>query len=255
MIGSLMYLTSSRPDLVFVVCMCARYYAKPTEKNLYVVKQIFRYLKGTINMGLWYSKDSCIALTAFADADHAVSLPYAVTTSNTPDPSILTLDIISSRSKWKMGWLNSTSSEQNISWQISLPRQWDENDLTFLSTSLEIQQLSKGSSEGSGIIPEVPDEPKDNSGSSSSSLSCSDNEVQDSMVDVHIHLEDPAVQRTPCIDPAILMVTEKISSMPTPPTTQAQVTNVSESVSSSTFKQRHLELEMKVETMQKRAWT
>ncbi|GKC94868.1 retrotransposon protein, putative, unclassified [Tanacetum coccineum] len=45
--------------------------AKPTEKHLHAVKRIFRYLRGTINMGLWYSKDSCIALTAFADADHA----------------------------------------------------------------------------------------------------------------------------------------------------------------------------------------
>ncbi|GKC11442.1 integrase, catalytic region, zinc finger, CCHC-type containing protein [Tanacetum coccineum] len=71
MIGSLMYLTSSRPDLVFSVCMCAWYQAKPTEKHLHVVKQIFRYLKGTIDMGLWYSKDSCITLTAYADADHA----------------------------------------------------------------------------------------------------------------------------------------------------------------------------------------
>ncbi|GJW28216.1 hypothetical protein Tco_0045091 [Tanacetum coccineum] len=44
--------------------------AKPTEKHLHAVKRIFRYLKGTINMGLWYSKDSCIALTAFAYADH-----------------------------------------------------------------------------------------------------------------------------------------------------------------------------------------
>ncbi|GKD84502.1 retrovirus-related pol polyprotein from transposon TNT 1-94 [Tanacetum coccineum] len=70
MIGSLMYLTSSRPDLVFAVCMCAQYQAKPTKKHLHVVKQIFRYLKGTINMVLWYSKDSCIALTAFADANH-----------------------------------------------------------------------------------------------------------------------------------------------------------------------------------------
>ncbi|GJX99021.1 retrovirus-related pol polyprotein from transposon TNT 1-94 [Tanacetum coccineum] len=69
LIGTLMYLTSSRPDLVFVVCMCARYQAKPTEKHLHAVKRIFRYL--LINMGLWYSKDSCIALTAFADADHA----------------------------------------------------------------------------------------------------------------------------------------------------------------------------------------
>ncbi|GJR80146.1 retrovirus-related pol polyprotein from transposon TNT 1-94 [Tanacetum coccineum] len=70
MIDTLMYLTSSRPDLVFVVCMCARYQAKPTEKQLHAVKRIFRYLRGTINMGLWYPKDSCIAQTAFANADH-----------------------------------------------------------------------------------------------------------------------------------------------------------------------------------------
>ncbi|GKE97908.1 hypothetical protein Tco_0021259 [Tanacetum coccineum] len=69
MISTFMYLTS--PDLVFVVCMCARYQAKPIEKHLHAVKRIFRYLRGTINIGLWYSKDSCIALTAFADADHA----------------------------------------------------------------------------------------------------------------------------------------------------------------------------------------
>ncbi|GJW54878.1 retrovirus-related pol polyprotein from transposon TNT 1-94 [Tanacetum coccineum] len=58
MIGSLMYLTSSRPDLIYVVFLCARYQAKPTEKHLNAVKQIFRYLKGTINIGLWYSKDT-----------------------------------------------------------------------------------------------------------------------------------------------------------------------------------------------------
>ncbi|GKF38291.1 uncharacterized mitochondrial protein-like protein, partial [Tanacetum coccineum] len=52
MIGTLMYLTASRPDLVLVVCMCARYQANPTEKNLHAVKQIFRYLQGTINMGM-----------------------------------------------------------------------------------------------------------------------------------------------------------------------------------------------------------
>ncbi|GJZ08273.1 retrovirus-related pol polyprotein from transposon TNT 1-94 [Tanacetum coccineum] len=71
MIGSLMYLTSSRPDLIYAVCLCARYQAKPTEKQLLVVKWIFRYLKGTINMDLWYSKDTDMSLTAYADADHA----------------------------------------------------------------------------------------------------------------------------------------------------------------------------------------
>ncbi|GKB05013.1 hypothetical protein Tco_0833208 [Tanacetum coccineum] len=58
--------------------MCARqtkkkYQAKPTEKHLHAVKRIFRYLRGTINMGLWYSKDFCIALTAFADCYHSVT--------------------------------------------------------------------------------------------------------------------------------------------------------------------------------------
>ncbi|GJY15408.1 hypothetical protein Tco_0385830 [Tanacetum coccineum] len=71
MIGTLMYLTACRPDLVFAMCMCARYQAKPTEKYLHAVKRIFRCLQGTINIGLWYPKDSCITLTAFADADHA----------------------------------------------------------------------------------------------------------------------------------------------------------------------------------------
>ncbi|GJS46560.1 retrovirus-related pol polyprotein from transposon TNT 1-94 [Tanacetum coccineum] len=71
MVGTLMYLTSSRPDLVYVVCMCSRYHACPTEKHLHVVKIIFRYLRGTVNQELWYFKDSAIAQTAFADADHA----------------------------------------------------------------------------------------------------------------------------------------------------------------------------------------
>ncbi|GJZ26448.1 retrovirus-related pol polyprotein from transposon TNT 1-94 [Tanacetum coccineum] len=71
MIGSLMYLTSSRPDLNYVVCLCARYQAKPTEKHLQAVKQIFRYLNGTIIMGLWYSKDTDMSVTTYADFDHA----------------------------------------------------------------------------------------------------------------------------------------------------------------------------------------
>ncbi|GKA82005.1 ribonuclease H-like domain-containing protein, partial [Tanacetum coccineum] len=71
MIGSLMYLTSSRPDIMFATCMCARYQANPNEHHVSVVKRIFRYLKGTINLGLWYLKDSVFDLTAYSDADHA----------------------------------------------------------------------------------------------------------------------------------------------------------------------------------------
>nr|GEU39845.1 hypothetical protein [Tanacetum cinerariifolium] len=58
MIGALMYLTSSRPNIVQATCLCARYQAKPTEKHLKEVKRILRYLRGTINTGLWYTKDS-----------------------------------------------------------------------------------------------------------------------------------------------------------------------------------------------------
>ncbi|GJW41101.1 retrovirus-related pol polyprotein from transposon TNT 1-94 [Tanacetum coccineum] len=69
-IGTLIYLIASRPDLTFAVCMCARYQEKPTEKHLHAVKRIFKYLRGTVNRGLWYPKDSSIALTAYADTDH-----------------------------------------------------------------------------------------------------------------------------------------------------------------------------------------
>ncbi|GKD60011.1 retrovirus-related pol polyprotein from transposon TNT 1-94 [Tanacetum coccineum] len=71
MIGTHMYLTASRLDLTFGVCMCARYQEKPTEKHIHAIKKIFKYLRGTINQGLWYPKDSSIALTAYADVDHA----------------------------------------------------------------------------------------------------------------------------------------------------------------------------------------
>nr|GEV87558.1 retrovirus-related Pol polyprotein from transposon TNT 1-94 [Tanacetum cinerariifolium] len=71
MIGTLLYLTASRPDLQFAICMCARYQARPTEKHVHAVKRIFRYLRGIVHRGLWYPKDSSVALTAFADVDHA----------------------------------------------------------------------------------------------------------------------------------------------------------------------------------------
>ncbi|GKA57577.1 retrovirus-related pol polyprotein from transposon TNT 1-94 [Tanacetum coccineum] len=70
-IASLMYLTSSRPDIMQAVCYYAGYQARLTEKHLKEVKRIFRYLRGTINMGLWYLKGSGFDLTAFSDADHA----------------------------------------------------------------------------------------------------------------------------------------------------------------------------------------
>nr|GEX23842.1 hypothetical protein [Tanacetum cinerariifolium] len=71
MIGSLMYVTSSRPDIMFATCMCVRYQANPNEHHVSAVKRTFRYLKRTINLGLWYPKDYGFDLTAYSDADHA----------------------------------------------------------------------------------------------------------------------------------------------------------------------------------------
>ncbi|GJZ89527.1 retrovirus-related pol polyprotein from transposon TNT 1-94 [Tanacetum coccineum] len=71
MIGGLMYLTASRPDITFATFVCARYQARPTKKHLKEVKRICRYLRQSINMGLWYSKDSGFELFTYADADHA----------------------------------------------------------------------------------------------------------------------------------------------------------------------------------------
>ncbi|GKE18169.1 retrovirus-related pol polyprotein from transposon TNT 1-94 [Tanacetum coccineum] len=71
MVGCLMYLITSRPDLVFAMCICARYQSRPTKKHLEAVKQVFWYIQGSSHMGLWYPKDTAMALTAYVDADHA----------------------------------------------------------------------------------------------------------------------------------------------------------------------------------------
>ncbi|GJW86916.1 putative ribonuclease H-like domain-containing protein [Tanacetum coccineum] len=71
MIGSLMYLTSSTPDIMFAVCACAKYQVNPKVSHLHAVKKIFRYLKGQPKLGLWYPKDSPFDLVAYTDSDYA----------------------------------------------------------------------------------------------------------------------------------------------------------------------------------------
>ncbi|GJS23624.1 hypothetical protein Tco_0452256 [Tanacetum coccineum] len=71
MIGGLMYITASRPDIAFATFICARYQARPTVKHLKEVKRIFRYLRQSYNTRLWYPKDSRFELIAYSDADHA----------------------------------------------------------------------------------------------------------------------------------------------------------------------------------------
>ena len=71
MIGTLLYLTASRPHLLFSVCLCARFQSNPRESHLTDVKRIFRYLKGTTNLGLLYRKSLDYKLVGFCDADFA----------------------------------------------------------------------------------------------------------------------------------------------------------------------------------------
>ncbi|GMI93135.1 cysteine-rich RLK (RECEPTOR-like protein kinase) 8 [Hibiscus trionum] len=77
MIGYLLYLTASRPDIMFSVCLCARFQASPRESHLVAIKRIFRYLRDTPNLGLWYPKDSSFSLHAYSDADYGVPPEHA----------------------------------------------------------------------------------------------------------------------------------------------------------------------------------
>ncbi|GKD71164.1 putative ribonuclease H-like domain-containing protein [Tanacetum coccineum] len=71
MIGSLMYLTASRPDIMFAVCACARFQVTLKVSHLHAVKRIFRYLKGQPKLGLWYPRDSLFDLESFSNSDYA----------------------------------------------------------------------------------------------------------------------------------------------------------------------------------------
>jgi hypothetical protein len=71
MIGSLMYLTATWPDIQFVMCLCVRFQAFPCTSHRTVIQQIFRYLKHTLEFGIWYSASSSLDLVGFSDADFA----------------------------------------------------------------------------------------------------------------------------------------------------------------------------------------
>nr|GEV27401.1 uncharacterized mitochondrial protein AtMg00810-like [Tanacetum cinerariifolium] len=131
MIGSLMYMTSSRPGLIYAVCLCAQYQTKPIKKHLNMVKRIFQYLKRTINMGLWYAKDTGISLTAHADANHAGCQDTRRSTSRSAQ--FLGDKLVSwSSKKQKSTEISSTEieyialSRRNINWLISLPNPCQE---------------------------------------------------------------------------------------------------------------------------------
>ena len=71
MIGSLLYLTTSRPDIMFSTCLCARFQDDPKESHLIVVQRIFRYLKGAQTLGLWYPRELDFSLIGYSDSDYA----------------------------------------------------------------------------------------------------------------------------------------------------------------------------------------
>ena len=69
-IGSLLYLTTSRPDILFSICVCARFQSTPKESHMLAAKRIIRYLKENSNLGLWDSKNSLLNLVEFSDVDY-----------------------------------------------------------------------------------------------------------------------------------------------------------------------------------------
>ncbi|GJR43728.1 hypothetical protein Tco_1311831 [Tanacetum coccineum] len=70
MIGSLLYLTECKPDIMFSVCLCARFQEDPKTSHLEAVKRIFRYIKGNMHLGFWYPKGTNIETIVYADSDH-----------------------------------------------------------------------------------------------------------------------------------------------------------------------------------------
>ncbi|GJV19968.1 putative ribonuclease H-like domain-containing protein [Tanacetum coccineum] len=112
MIGSLMYLTTSRPDIMFAVCACARFQVTPNTSHLHVVKRIFRYLKGQPKLGLWYPKDSPLDLEAFSDSNYArASLDKKSTTRGC---QFLSKRLISWQCKKQTIFANSTTEAEYV---------------------------------------------------------------------------------------------------------------------------------------------
>ncbi|GKB77871.1 hypothetical protein Tco_0944766 [Tanacetum coccineum] len=129
------------PDMCFVIMyVCPGYHGlKPTEKNLHAVKRIFQYLRGTINMGLWYSKDSCIALTAFVDADHAGCQDTRKSTVGSPSGKILLISYLAKRSVESM--LKFSENDLDYLFRVEggriLEVQNDDDTLTLYSLILD----------------------------------------------------------------------------------------------------------------------
>nr|GEV42580.1 hypothetical protein [Tanacetum cinerariifolium] len=135
MIGALMYLTSSRPDIVHSTCLCSRYQAKPTEMHLKEVKRIFRYLRGTVNTSLWYTKDSGFELTRFSYDDHAVCKDTFKSTSN--GDQFVGEKLVSWSSKKQDCTVLSTTKAKCVSIRLMCPSPLDANAVNGLWLSFQ----------------------------------------------------------------------------------------------------------------------
>ena len=83
MIGSLLYLIASRPDTMFATCLCTRFQSSPRESHLNTIKRIFKYLSGSLHLGLWYPRSSSFNLISYSNVDFAGSLLNRKSTSRT----------------------------------------------------------------------------------------------------------------------------------------------------------------------------
>ena len=112
MIGSLLYLTASRPDIMYATCLCARFQADPRDIHLVAVKRILRYLKGTPNLGIWYPKESGFNLVGYTDSDYAGSVVDRKSTSGSCQ--FLGSRLVSWYSKKQQTVSNSTAEAEYI---------------------------------------------------------------------------------------------------------------------------------------------
>nr|GEV50941.1 putative ribonuclease H-like domain-containing protein [Tanacetum cinerariifolium] len=146
MIGSLMYLTDFRPDIMFVVCACARFQVTLKVSHLHAVKRIFRYLKGQPKLGLWYPRDSPFDLEAFSDSDYAgASLDMKSTTGGC---QFLDKRLISWQCKKQTIVANSTTEAEYVAavnccgQVLCIQNQMLDYGLNFMSTKIYIDNES-----------------------------------------------------------------------------------------------------------------
>ncbi|GJV46025.1 putative ribonuclease H-like domain-containing protein [Tanacetum coccineum] len=146
MIGSLMYLTASRPDIMFAVCACARFQVTPKASHLNAVKRIFRYLKHQPKLGLWYLRDSPFKLEAYSDSDYGrASLDRKSTTGGC---QFLRRRLISWQCKKQTIMANSTTEAEYVAaanWcgqVLWIQNQMMDYGFNFMNTKIYIDNKS-----------------------------------------------------------------------------------------------------------------